>query len=207
MDRYNTLIMVNGRYNDLNTKELEKITKWVNGGGNLILFRNAIDWARSNKLIELEKSKNKKTENTESKSYKMSSSSRGAGVLGGAIFAAEMDLSHPLCYGYDNSSISMFRRGTSLYDMPSNSFATPIKYTNNPVQSGYIPRGFDKKAANKPAVTVHRAGSGKVICFQDNVLFRGYWYGGNKMFGNALFFSSIVNTSTLAREDEHGHGH
>ena len=206
MERYNTLIMVNGRYNDLPSKEQEKITEWVNGGGNLILFRSAIDWARSKELIELEKSKNKESKSADSKSYKMSSSSRGAGVLGGAIFAAEMDLSHPLCYGYDNSSISMFRRGTSLYDIPSNSFATPVIYTNNPVQSGYIPRGFDKKAANKPAVTVHRSGSGKIICFQDNLLFRGYWYGGNKMFGNALFFSSIVNTSTLAR-DEHGHGH
>ena len=206
MDRYNTLIMVNGRYNDLSSKEQEKITQWVNGGGNLILFRNAIDWARSKELIELEKSKNKEAKSTDSKFYRMSSSTRGAGVLGGAIFAAEMDLSHPLCYGYDNSSISMFRRGTSLYDIPSNSFATPVIYTNNPVQSGYIPRGFDKMAANKPAVTVHRSGSGKVICFQDNLLFRGYWYGGNKMFGNALFFSSVVNTSTLAR-DEHGHGH
>lgn len=207
MDRYNTLIMVNGNYSNLTAKEQAKITTWVEDGGNLILFRNAIDWARSKDMIELNKSKNNTAKNSDSKSYKMSSSSSGAGVLGGAIFGAEMDLSHPLCYGYDNSSISMFRRGTSLYEIPSNSFATPVIYTNNPVQSGYIPRGFDKMAANKPAVTVHRSGSGKVICFQDNLLFRGYWYGGNKMFGNALFFSSIINTRTLAKEDEHGHGH
>ncbi len=201
MDRYNTLIMVNGSYNDLNTKELEKITAWVKGGGNLILFRNAIDWARGKDLISLEKTKNDKSGKPGSKAYQMSSSSRGAGVLGGAIFGAEMDLSHPLCYGYDNSSISLFRRGTSVYDLPANSYASPVKYTNSPVQSGYIPRGFDKKAANKPAVTVHRSGSGKVICFQDNLLFRGYWYGGNKMFGNALFFSSVINGRTLAREE------
>lgn len=207
MDRYNTLIMVNGNYNNLTTQEQEKITTWTDKGGILILFRNAIDWARSKELIELSKSKNNISIGSGSNKYHMSSSSRGAGVLGGAIFAAEMDLSHPLCYGYDDSSISMFRRGTSLYETPSNSFATPVMYNNTPVQSGYIPRGFDKLAANKPAVTVHRSGSGKVICFQDNLLFRGYWYGGNKMFGNALFFSSIINTRTLAKEDEHGHGH
>ncbi|MFT6334847.1 MAG: hypothetical protein ACJATI_001593 [Halioglobus sp.] len=203
MDRYNTLIMVNGSYNDLNIKEQEKITNWVKSGGNLILFRDAIDWARAKELISLEKTKDAKNENEKSisKAYQMSSSSRGAGVLGGAIFGAEMDLSHPLCYGYDNSSISLFRRGTSVYDMPENSYASPVKYTNSPVQSGYIPRGFDKKAANKPAVTVHRSGSGKVICFQDNLLFRGYWYGGNKMFGNALFFSSVINGGTLAKEE------
>jgi len=201
MDRYNTLIMVNGSYNDLNTKALEKITKWVDSGGNLILFRNAIDWARAKDLISLEKTKSVKSAKPGSKAYQMASSSRGAGVLGGAIFAAEMDLSHPLCYGYDNSSISLFRKGTSVYDLPENSYASPVKYTNSPVQSGYIPRGFDEKAANKPAVTVHRSGSGKVICFQDNLLFRGYWYGGNKMFGNALFFSSVISGTTLAKEE------
>ena len=201
MDRYNTLIMVNGSYNDLSTKEEEKITKWVKSGGNLILFRNAIDWARAKELITLEKPKRAKAGKSGSKSYQMSPSSRGAGVLGGAIFAAEMDLSHPLCYGYDNSSISLFRRGTSVYDLPKNSYASPVKYTKSPVQSGYIPKGFDKEIANKPAVTVHRSGIGKVVCFQDNLLFRGYWYGGNKMFGNALFFSSIINGRTLAREE------
>jgi hypothetical protein len=201
MDRYNTLIMVNGSYTDLNTKALEKITKWVDSGGNLILFRNAIDWARAKDLISLEETKSDKSAKPGSKAYQMASSSRGAGVLGGAIFAAEMDLSHPLCYGYDNSSISLFRKGTSVYDLPENSYASPVKYTNSPVQSGYIPRGFDEKAANKPAVTVHRSGSGKVICFQDNLLFRGYWYGGNKMFGNALFFSSVISGNTLAKEE------
>ena len=200
MDRYNTLILVNGRYNDIRDSELEKIQSWVNRGGNLILFRSAIDWAISKDMIELKKTKNKKDSATGNKAYKMSSSSSGAGVLGGAIFGAKMDLSHPLCYGYDNESISLFRRGTTLYDMPDNNYATPVIYNSRPVESGYIPRGFDKKAANKPAVTVHRSGSGKVICFQDNLLFRGYWYGGNKMFGNAVFFSSVISGRTMARE-------
>jgi len=112
-----------------------------------------------------------------------------------------MDLSHPLCYGYDDDQIALFRRGTSLYETPSNSYSTPVNYTNDPVASGYIPRGFDKKAAGRAAVTVHQNGGGKVICFQDNLLFRGYWYGGNKLFGNAIFFSSIIDGRTTARED------
>jgi len=31
-------------------------------------------------------------------------------------------------------------------------------------------------------------GSGKVIYFVDNVLFRGFWYSGKMAFTNALFF-------------------
>jgi len=60
--------------------------------------------------------------------------------------------------------------------------------------------GFDKKASGRAAITVHQNGGGKVICFQDNLLFRGYWYGGNKLFANALFFSSIIDGRTTARE-------
>jgi len=200
LDRYNTIIMVNGRYRDLSDREFNKIQDWISSGGNLILFRNAIDWAVDKDIIELSRTKDKSTSSDGTKPYQMSSSSRGAGVLGGAIFGAKMDLSHPLCYGYDDNSISLFRRGTTLYDMPNNSYATPVKYTKNPILSGYIPRGFDQIAARKPAVTVHREGNGKVICFQDNLLFRGYWYGGNKMFGNALFFASVINAGTMARE-------
>lgn len=201
MSRYTTLIMVNGRYRDLSKSELRKIREWVNDGGNLILFRNAIDWAISEEIIHLESAKDKAEDKKGQSQYQHSSSSSGASVLGGAIFEAKMDLSHPLCYGYDNDQIALFRRGTSLYETPSNNYSTPVNYTENPVASGYIPRGFDKKAAGRAAVTVHQNGNGKVICFQDNLLFRGYWYGGNKLFGNAIFFSSIIDRRTTARED------
>ena len=204
MSRYNTLIMVNGQYRDLSKSELENITEWVENGGNLILFRNAIDWAIGKDLIKLKKAKDKGNGPSSSGEYQQSAASRGATVLGGAIFDAKMDLSHPLCYGYDNDQIALFRRGTSLYEMPDNSYSAPVKYTDNPVSSGYIPRGFDKKAAGRVAVTVHQNGGGKIICFQDNLLFRGYWYGGNKLFGNAIFFSDIISGRTTSR-DAHNH--
>ncbi len=200
MSRYTTLIMVNGSYRDLKKSELDKITEWVKEGGNLILFRNAIDWAIGKEIINLEKAKDKKDKIIGQSEYYQSTASRGATVLGGAIFEAKMDLSHPLCYGYDNDQIALFKRGTTLYETPSNSYSAPVNYTHNPVASGYIPRGFDNKAAGRAAITVHQNGGGKVICFQDNLLFRGYWYGGNKLFGNALFFSGIIDGRTTARE-------
>lgn len=200
MSRYTTFILVNGQYRDMSKSELAKIKDWVKEGGNLILFRNAIDWAIEEDIINLEKIKKKDKDSSGQSIYKLSSSSNGANVLGGAIFEAKMDLSHPLCYGYDNDQIALFRRGTSLYDTPSNKYSTPVIYTNDPVASGYIPRGFDEKARGKVAVTVHQNGNGKVICFQDNLLFRGYWYGGNKLFANSIFFSSIIDGRTTARD-------
>ena len=200
MSRYTTLIMVNGQYRDLRDSELDQIKSWVKDGGNLILFKNAIDWAKKEEMIKLEKAKNKKNNQGTTSRYTQSSAGRGANVLGGAIFEAKMDLSHPLCYGYDDENIALFRRGTSLYEAPSNTYSAPVKYTQSPIASGYIPRGFDQNAAGKVAVTVHQSGRGKIICFQDNLLFRGYWYGGNKMFGNSIFFTDIIDSRTAANE-------
>jgi len=123
MSRYTTLIMVNGRYRDLQKSELKKIKEWVKEGGNLILFRSAIDWAIGEEIIRLERAKDKSVDSPNQSKYQHSSASRGATVLGGAIFEAKMDLSHPLCYGYDNEQIALFRRGTSLYETPSNSYS------------------------------------------------------------------------------------
>nr|MDJ0906823.1 hypothetical protein [Woeseiaceae bacterium] len=43
--------------------------------------------------------------------------------------------------------------------------------------------------AGTPALIAERSGDGAVILFADNPNFRGYWYGTNKLFMNALFFS------------------
>ena len=200
MSRYTTLIMVSGQYRDLSSSDLKKIQDWIKEGGNLILFRNAIDWAIEKDIINLERVKSKEEDSSGQAKYKLSPASNGANVLGGAIFEAKMDLSHPLCYGYDNDQIALFRRGIRLYETPSNKYSSPVMYTEEPVASGYIPRGFDKKAAGRAAVTVHQSGSGKVICFQDNLLFRGYWYGGNKLFGNSIFFSNVIDSRTTAKD-------
>jgi hypothetical protein len=192
--------MVSGQYRDLSSSDLKKIQDWIKEGGNLILFRNAIDWAIEKDIINLERVKSKEEDSSGQAKYKLSPASNGANVLGGAIFEAKMDLSHPLCYGYDNDQIALFRRGIRLYETPSNKYSSPVMYTEEPVASGYIPRGFDKKAAGRAAVTVHQSGSGKVICFQDNLLFRGYWYGGNKLFGNSIFFSNVIDSRTTAKD-------
>ena len=47
--------------------------------------------------------------------------------------------------------------------------------------------------AGTPALIAERSGAGSVILFADNPNFRGYWYGTNKLFLNALFFSRLFD--------------
>ena len=45
--------------------------------------------------------------------------------------------------------------------------------------------------AGTPSLIAERSGDGSVILFADNPNFRGYWYGTNKLFMNAVFFSKV----------------
>ena len=70
-----------------------------------------------------------------------------------------------------------------------NPFGTVIAYSDDPVYSGYVSDENRNELAGTPALIAERSGEGAVILFADNPNFRGYWYGTNKLFMNALFFS------------------
>jgi hypothetical protein len=52
LNRYSTLILVNGNYSGL-SKTTTKIEQWVQNGGTLIAYQDAIKWLNTAKLIEL----------------------------------------------------------------------------------------------------------------------------------------------------------
>jgi len=61
------------------------------------------------------------------------------------------------------------------------------------VYSGFVSDENREALAGTPALVAERAGDGSVILFADNPNFRGYWYGTNKLFLNALFFSRVFD--------------
>lgn len=199
LQRYNTIVMAHGWYGTLDENQISDISDWVKKGNTLITIRGGTDWAAQKKLIDLKRYKGKtgKSKADKYQPYEVHPVKRGAGIVGGAIFETQMDLTHPLCYGYADDILPVFHRGTNVYEPTNNPYATPMKYTSKPILSGYIPRGFDSKIANQAALTVHRLGGGRVIAFQDNPNFRGYWYGGTKQFYNAIFFGAEISSRTM----------
>ena len=74
-----------------------------------------------------------------------------------------------------------------------NPYATIIAYAADPVLSGYVSADNRETLADTPALIAERSGDGSIILFADNPNFRGYWYGTNKLFLNALFFSKAFD--------------
>jgi hypothetical protein len=199
--RYNTLILVDGNYNDLSEATVKNIEEWVKKGNTIIALSSSIDFLRSKNIIKLTKADEEKSKPASSINYDKADEIKGAKVVGGSIFNTDADLTHPLCFGVNDKDIALFKQGSTIYKPTENTYATPIKYAqNNTILSGYIPKGFDNKLKGSPAATVHNSGSGTIVCFVDNVLFRGYWWGGFKLFSNALYFAKAIERDTKENE-------
>lgn len=190
LSRYNVLIMPDGRYGSIN----QKVQQWLQKGGTLIAYQSAAKWLADQKIIKL-KFTQIKPDTTGYKAYEDLGNNRGAQVIGGAIFEVDLDLSHPIAYGLTKAKMPIFRNTTLFMEKSKNTYANPVRYTQSPLLNGYISEENAKLLGGTSAVTINRAGSGKVISFTDNTNFRAFWYGTNRLFMNAVFFGQTISGS------------
>ncbi|MGS2727079.1 M14 family metallopeptidase [Psychroserpens sp. BH13MA-6] len=183
LDRYNTIILPSGSLDD---KVSEKLKRWVQNGGTLIGYRSALNWLKNKEFIALDFKKMNQT--AQDISFEQKSDFRGAQVIGGAIFEADIDRSHPINFGYKNDKIALFRNNTMFLKADKQSYNNPIQYTKNPLLSGYISKPNLDSLAQTVPFQVKRLGRGNVVVFTDNTNFRAFWYGTNKLMMNAIFF-------------------
>ena len=185
LSKYSSIIIPSSYgLSDINTA---KIIKWTEQGGNLIAFKNSLNWISKNKLLDL-KFKTKKIQ-TKNISFAQKENHFGAQVIGGAIFEAKLDLSHPINFGYKNKNISLFRNTTIFMDQDNISYNNPIIYSENPLLSGYISKENLEIIKSTVPFKTGAYKKGQVTCFSDNTNFRAFWYGTNKLLMNAIYFS------------------
>jgi len=68
-----------------------------------------------------------------------------------------------------------------------------VRYTANPLVSGYVSKDNLKKISRSEAVVVSPEGQDRVVLFADDPNFRSYWHGTSRLFLNALLFSPLLN--------------
>ncbi|WP_047790132.1 M14 family metallopeptidase [Tenacibaculum mesophilum] len=189
LDKYTTIIVPNSRSIDKNL--VEKLKVWVRNGGVLIGYRNTVNWLSNRGFINVKFNK-AKIDSVNNVSFENRSLQFGAQVIGGAIFEAKIDRSHPINFGYKNDKIALFRNTKQFIQPDAKSFNNPIQYTSNPLLSGYISKENLKELKNTVPFKAGRLGSGRVIVFTDNTNFRGFWFGTNKLLINAIFFGKFM---------------
>jgi len=194
LDRYNTLIMVGGNYNEINK---DKLKAWVQSGGTLILTEEAVSWASQSGITDVKFKKSKSPVDSLQKiSYVEREQIDGAQQIAGAIFGADADLTNPLAYGYNQKTVSLFKANRVFMEKSKNPYATPFYYGSNPLQSGWVSKENKDVIKNSAAVIVNTVGNGRVINIADNPNFRAFWLGGSKLFLNSIFFGRIIDAAS-----------
>ncbi|WP_037319820.1 M14 family metallopeptidase [Salegentibacter sp. Hel_I_6] len=186
LSRYTDIILPNSWGSALGNGDIEKLKEWVKDGGTLIGYRNAARFFEREDFMDLSIKKDSLV--AENISFEQQRDFRGAQGIGGAIFEANIDLSHPVNFGYTSEKLPLFRNTTIFVEADKQSYNNPIQYTENPLLSGYIsePR-LDSIAGTVPFKHTGM-GRGNVILFTDNTNFRAFWFGTNKLLMNAIFF-------------------
>ncbi|WP_282074233.1 M14 metallopeptidase family protein [Maribacter aquivivus] len=194
LDKYNTMVMVSGKYN-LTEKQMSKIKDWTSKGNTLITIGSASKWVIEKKLVKekLTKTEKDSTELAVRKPYVDARENIGKESLGGVILNVDLDITHPLAYGYRDSSIPVYKNNSVWLSPSKNSYATVAKYSKKPHIDGFITeKNMQENILNSASLIVSKLGSGRVVLFADNPNFRGSWYGTNRLFLNALFLGDKI---------------
>jgi hypothetical protein len=176
---------------NIDAAAIDKLTTWVKNGGILVGYKNTAKWLVANKMINLDFEESK-IDTIKNVSFEDRSLQSGAQYIGGAIFEASIDRSHPINFGYKNEKIALFRNSTMFIKADKKSYNNPIQYTSNPLLSGYISKENSKLIKDTVPFKAQRLGRGKVIVFTDNTNFRAFWFGTNKLLMNTIFFGDMM---------------
>ncbi len=195
LENYNTLLVYGNPQLSASARVALKV--WCQNGGTIITNVAGVRMTNEMGLTGLVAKENKYTNFITNYSY-VNQKSVGAGrSIGGVILRSSIDTSHPLCYGYNQAYLSVFHSGTTFFKDVKDKFNMPLRYTKNPVVSGYVSKDNVKNIDQSSSLYVGSAGRGKVVVFVSNPNFRGFWFGTQKLFYNAIFFSPNVNAQKI----------
>ena len=198
LSRYSHMLLVNGAASGFGEQEIAAIQEWVRDGGVLVASKSSAIWAAKNLLPtapakeEEEEKPSEVDEDVAPPAYADYEALNAVDLISGTIFNTRLDLTHPMCFGFTRENLPVFRNSSSVLPMGVDPFAAPVRYTKEPLLSGYASAKRVEEIRLSPAVRAERVGRGTVICLVDNPNFRGVWYGTNKLYANAIYFGGVI---------------
>lgn len=204
--RYNSIIIVStdqrnsGSVTLNDAKFIDRLKIWINEGGTLITINSAVNWAIEKDLVT-DKLVADKSE-TESKTrfnYDDRVKIEGAKTIGGTIFQTDVDITHPLGFGYTNRKLPVIKNNRIFLEPSANPFQTVVKYDPQPLLSGFIQKSQLNKLKASAAVVVNISGKGRTILFSVDPTFRAFWYGTSRLFYNSIYFGQTIQNAARNR--------
>jgi hypothetical protein len=184
LSRYNVLVIPEVQSSSLvetlGRPGVDRIRRWVQDGGTLVTIGAATEFARDSSALGL----------LALRSWYAQEANRRATPYSvpGAIFMTTLDPDYWLRAGYDGDELPMLVNSSRVYlapDGPPNSQRRVVARFGQLV-SGHAWDETKQRLPGAVAVYEQRVGRGRVIAFAEEVSFRAYHRGLNRLFLNAV---------------------
>ncbi len=185
IDRFDVIVIpaARGLPAALDSTGVDRIRRWVRDGGTLVTIGSGTEFARDSTAIgihlgswyEMDVGKNARTFD-----------------VPGAIVRVELDPEYWLAAGYSETTFPALVNGARLYVPPEGPPSADRRVVGRYVSrdslliSGHVWDESLDRLPGKVFLYEERVGAGRVIAFAEEVNWRSYWRGANRLFLNAV---------------------
>jgi len=201
LEQFNVLFLPDGSgsamQRQLGEGGVKKLKDWVRSGGAIVAVGGAVDLLADKEVgltsvAAVGADTSAKADTTvRAESPPLASTTAPARDepewLPGAIFRATLDRTHWLTLGYEQAELPVFLDGSTFWT-PSKGGANPVVFAaDSLVLSGFVWPDNTVRLLRKTAwAVVENQGSGRVVLFLGDPLFRGFWRGTARLVTNAM---------------------
>jgi zinc carboxypeptidase len=188
---YDVLILPGGSYGSILKSELlDEIRSWVRKGGRLIAMGRAITTLEGKEGFSIVRRKAEEEKDGDEdgdllKRYADRAREGLTDAVSGAVFRTRVDASHPLGFGMDRGFYTL-RRTSMEYEYLKKGWNVGVLESAG-LLAGHVGIDAREKVEEVLAFGVQEMGRGSVVYVVDDPIFRGFWYDGQLLLGNAVF--------------------
>lgn len=198
---FNVLVLPGG--NPGAFMDAETMGRWVRDGGTVVALGSSARWA-SRELLDLDVEDGPEDDRPalSELTYEEREQRDVEDRIPGAVFLADVDLTHPLAFGA-TEHIGVIKRSATPLPVGDNGYVI-ARFTDEPYVGGAASDRNIGRIAGTPFVTHHTLGGGNVICFSDDVTMRGFNHAGMRLLMNTITMGpSMARSLQSLGIDEH----
>jgi hypothetical protein len=200
MADFTHIVFASGSYRSLSDSDINALKSWVRDGGVAIGTKRGAAFLAQQGLLEASVLDSDAIDNEFSNDglhFADQDAHHAQKLVAGATYQALVDTTHPLMYGVVDQAkpsalLPMFKTNNMVLKAVDKPFISVAKYSMEPLLGGYSAQAMQDLIAQSSAIVAHPYGRGQVIGFADNVNFRGYWRGTEKLMANAVFMAKLI---------------
>lgn len=198
LSRYSHIVLPDGNYQQWQEKEVSQLRQWAEQGGVLWGHKRGAAWLARVGLLKAGVWQGEEMSSlipSHDLSYQDKEMLAGKQRIAGAIYQADLDLSHPLTFGLTRATLPVFKNSTLLLQPSPMPFVNVALYSSAPQLAGYTAPEYIPRISQSAVMLAHNIGRGRVIAMSDNPVFRGYFYGSSRLLVNALYLGNAFSTA------------